>query len=596
MDNFFTPESDLSAGRAAQAIGGHDPSNAGGSSDGRTAHPRFATFLGAMTDRLTRILARDGLTLSHPTTSEFRVAYWDTDDGELLRAGVAAGASARGGRVRSFVEPLDHAPTDLWPAGPPSPWSGLGGSAVGGVAIAEDGVDTPLVFTYGDLVAFLGLSDRIDVSPRVRGPLRLGVEGTVTVTERRVSSDSTPIGALLLEEGSFRRGSARAQRLMRVTVREHRVGSTFLDDTLSRLCGIHSTGPATHRQVLQLMEVEPQARAARGPRVLSPALSARAAGLALVRKQWDRILAMEAAVRLGVDSESVHDMRVAARRLRAAQRLYRAFLPAEWFALRDECRWLGQVLGAVRDLDVQRVRLRTWSETLTSEEAAQLERLDEELTDRRIDAHEALVRALNSDRYSVLVTKMGDALEPCPPEAGAAPVALVAPWILRDARRRFRKLRKRLTKDSHPGAVHEVRIRGKVLRYALEFHRALYGDEIERLVGPLVELQDQLGAHQDLVTAEDRLRAELAVRAGTCPPALAFLMGRLAERCREEARVLRLTIAREPDPIPGRAWRRLERRMAGDARRALRRIGEIHSAGAHEHDAACDEAIQGNPS
>src|SRR5512139_176225 len=54
-----------------------------------------------------------------------------------------------------------------------------------------------------------------------------------------------------------------------------------------------------------------------------------------------------------LDPEFLHDFRVATRRLRSALRLFADILgPKRCEALRGELRWLGQLLGAVRDLDV----------------------------------------------------------------------------------------------------------------------------------------------------------------------------------------------------------------------------------------------------
>ena len=57
--------------------------------------------------------------------------------------------------------------------------------------------------------------------------------------------------------------------------------------------------------------------------------------------------------RLGADVEELHQMRVATRRLRAFLRAGRDLLDPVWAEpLREELRWLGGVLGRVRDLDV----------------------------------------------------------------------------------------------------------------------------------------------------------------------------------------------------------------------------------------------------
>src|SRR5438034_805702 len=63
--------------------------------------------------------------------------------------------------------------------------------------------------------------------------------------------------------------------------------------------------------------------------------------------------------RRGTDPEDVHEMRTAARRLRAILRAARLGFDRAWVgALRSELDWLGSTLGAVRDLDVLREHLR----------------------------------------------------------------------------------------------------------------------------------------------------------------------------------------------------------------------------------------------
>ena len=71
------------------------------------------------------------------------------------------------------------------------------------------------------------------------------------------------------------------------------------------------------------------------------------------------LLAADPGVRLGVDAEAVHELRVAVRRLRALLRAARTVFVREWAdGLRDELGWLGRALGPLRDLDVLTAHLR----------------------------------------------------------------------------------------------------------------------------------------------------------------------------------------------------------------------------------------------
>jgi len=66
------------------------------------------------------------------------------------------------------------------------------------------------------------------------------------------------------------------------------------------------------------------------------------------------LLAHDPGTRLGTESESLHQMRVATRRLRAVLRTARQILLPAWVtSLQQELKWLSDVLGPARDLDVQ---------------------------------------------------------------------------------------------------------------------------------------------------------------------------------------------------------------------------------------------------
>src|SRR5207302_1981585 len=66
-----------------------------------------------------------------------------------------------------------------------------------------------------------------------------------------------------------------------------------------------------------------------------------------------RLTRHDPGVRVGDDPEDVHQARVATRRLRSDLRTFASLLDPDWAAsLVEELRWLGGVLGDVRDADV----------------------------------------------------------------------------------------------------------------------------------------------------------------------------------------------------------------------------------------------------
>lgn len=249
----------------------------------------------------------------------------------------------------------------------------------------------------------------------------------------------------------------------------------------------------------------------------------------------------EAGVRLGADPEELHKQRVAARRLRSLLRSTRAQLadPERAERLCDELRWLGGVLGEVRDRDVLIAYLVDALGTI--EEAAAFGGILELLDVEREDAKKEVVAALDSPRYRALL----DELERPPSlrEGERLETAAAAEFD------KLGKAVKRLGSQPRDDELHRVRIRAKRCRYAAE---AAGSDPrfVERAKG----VQDVLGEHQDAAVAEERIRQLLAQVRGTARTAL--VAGRLIERQRA-----RKAAARAAWP---KAWKRL-RRSGDDA-------------------------------
>ena len=260
----------------------------------------------------------------------------------------------------------------------------------------------------------------------------------------------------------------------------------------------------------------------------------------LLRVQLRQVLAHDPGTRLGVDPESLHDMRVAVRRSRALLRAGRTLIGSDTTALADELKWLGGVLGAVRDLDVLLERLQGTAAELGPPDAAAAGKLLQVLQRRRTQARRALMRALDDDRYLQLLDdfqRQLDALEPTSTETTLDALA----------RKQLKKLRRAASAvgdDPADVELHELRKLGKRARYAAEL--AGHASVVKRAK----ELQDVLGEHQDAVVAEETLRG----LAADALPAGALAAGRLVDGERERRAEARATWRK--------AWKRLERAAA----------------------------------
>jgi CHAD domain-containing protein len=265
----------------------------------------------------------------------------------------------------------------------------------------------------------------------------------------------------------------------------------------------------------------------------------------------DYVLRLEAA---DPRSEDVHQARVATRRLRSDLKTLRGLLDPVWNEhVRADLRWLGNLLGEVRDLDVLRQRLRPARADAT--EAGWFE-IDAVLSEQRSAAIASLQVGLDSERYLRLLDRLdaaavspplsadeaarGVAVHPGPRARKALPRVVRAPW--RALRRRVRKAGKQPT----DAQLHKIRIGAKQLRYASELAVPVGGKPARRTATRAEHLQTVLGEHHDAVFAEAWLR-----RAATgLPPAAVLEAGRLIEAQRRDQADMR------------RAWRGAWRALA----------------------------------
>lgn len=224
---------------------------------------------------------------------------------------------------------------------------------------------------------------------------------------------------------------------------------------------------------------------------------------------WASALAHEQGVRAGLDPEQVHKMRVALRRLRTALRVFAgAFEGAPAGEWRDELRWLGRLLGDVRDLDVHRLALPHWQARFSEAPADGWGELDRRLVARRMVAHAKLVEALDGPRRHALDRLAQACL--CAPARSSTSVADAMPRLVSKQVRRCRSAYSRLRERGTVELAHRLRIRIKNLRYTLEFLRATEPVRFPVHARALAEAQDQLGQLQDAVQT-GRLARELAL-------------------------------------------------------------------------------------
>jgi triphosphatase len=509
-----------------------------------------------------------GLAIVPEPARELRDVYYDTEDWRLYRAGYAlrvrrdnesaeatmkALMPSEGGirRRREISEPLKGVQT---PKGIPGP-VGERVRRVAGTA------DLRPLFEVSTRRRTFALCSETPSSGEI-------VEDTSgNIRPQNSEQDAIVLAEVVLDESEIFANGGDSTHLSRVEVE---VGSDAaihdgvrdFVEVLKEALKLRPTRTSKFRTGLSVAGLSPEVALDLGPTEIDATLSCGGVAFAILRRHFGQMLAHEPGVRLGEDPEELHDMRVATRRLRAALKLYSDFLPKRSERYERDLRWVAGALGEVRDLDVHLEGL--------SEEASRngevLEEVVSLLRERRNEARRGMLEALDSNRYERLIASFSATLRRGRSPTPTSPILEVAPNLIRDRYKKVRKSANRLSEDSPPEHYHDLRKKGKRLRYALEPLQEIYGKQAKKMVKLLKKIQDDLGDHQDFIVASG-LMEELGV-AGDRPPQVIFSMGSMAEGYGREASTIRMGFLGSKSLRSlkeGKEWRKLRKKMEKQA-------------------------------
>ncbi|NOS83267.1 MAG: CYTH and CHAD domain-containing protein, partial [Nitrospira sp.] len=354
-----------------------------------------------------------------------------------------------------------------------------------------DRQSTPPI-TFRDLL-FLHLGERELIPVATLRVWRAGI---------RVRMDHAPVADVTLDQVSVMKDGAVLQRFREVEI-EQVNGQDNAVPNLERL--LRRAGAEDHDgrpklfRALSLITSDPE-----------PPPASDAPALAHVRWALGRharwLLVHDPGARLGREPESLHQMRVATRQLRAVLRTAKPLLVPEWAdSLRDELRWLGRLLGPARDLDVQLAYFREQSATLDARDRRPLTPFVAHLEAERANGQKALLNELKSARYLDLVGRLK--------QAAQDPPAVESTVTLYDlAKREFEKLRQAIGQTGPTPSnarIHKTRIKTKRARYAAELAEPTVGKPATRFINKARAVQNVLGMHQDALQAEAQIRTFL---------------------------------------------------------------------------------------
>jgi len=341
-------------------------------------------------------------------------------------------------------------------------------------------------------------------------------------TGLRVKRRRTPVAEIALDHVSVVKNGVVIQRFRELEIEQLGTGAPVMQDLERQLrragAGDHDGRPKLFRALSLPAPTEDAPPAPDAP------VASHVKWALVQHVRW--LLAHDPGTRLGAESESLHQMRVATRRLRAVLRAAEPVLVPEWAsALHSELTWLSELLGQARDLDVQVAYFRQEAGGLEARDRKPLAKFVTHLRHQRECAQGVILSELKSARYLELVRRLQLAAHE--PSVVESPVTLGAL-----AKREFNRLRKAIRRlgpsPTHAG-LHKVRIKTKRARYAAELAVWSVGKQAARFIKRAQVVQDLLGTYQDALQAESSIRAFLkqsgSVRAG-------FVAGRMVERQR----------------------------------------------------------------
>jgi CHAD domain-containing protein len=210
--------------------------------------------------------------------------------------------------------------------------------------------------------------------------------------------------------------------------------------------------------------------------------------------------------------DAVHQLRTRCRRLRALLTTFsRCFDSSATGPVLEDLRWIGQVLGGPRDLEVLRETYRG----LLEAQAAQLVRgfpapwIENHLEVLHRAAHQDALDAMCSARYHALLERL-DSWRSTPPwgdEQGRPAKRRLGRALDRQWKRMERRAVKAAADDAEdrPRLLHDVRKAARRTRYAAEMLAPLLGSDARKDAKAAKRIQRVLGRHHDTVVAGERL-------------------------------------------------------------------------------------------
>jgi len=377
------------------------------------------------------------------------------------------------------------------------------------------------------------------------------VKATSSLREyRALNADEKTVAVVTVERMTVTQPRHRdaGARLTVRPLRGYDAQAAKLADSLSDAPGVEPAATTAFESALKAVDRKPGDYTGKIDVRLTAEMPAAFAVAAILDALFDTVEVNLPGTIRDIDTEFLHDLRVAVRRTRSVLKLAGSVLPdATVSRYAPEFKWLGDLTTPTRDGDVYLLSYPAMAAQLVAATPDELAPFHDYLAQQRAAAFGQLARGLRGKRFAELVgnwrldlDKISAAPRPRPP-AGA-----FAARRITTAHQKVLRRGAMIGPDSPSEALHDLRKRCKELRYLLEVFASLHDPSQQwHAIREMKALQDCLGEYQDTQVQHAGLHEFAARMMGErrAPAATLLAMGEIAAKLAERANAARREFA-----------------------------------------------------
>ncbi|MGD9181422.1 MAG: CHAD domain-containing protein [Desulfobacterales bacterium] len=359
------------------------------------------------------------------------------------------------------------------------------------------------------------LKERLAPIIKMRALLHLVKLQSITTSYRILNPDEKTVARLVFEEihpPRKKRTTALAKHLWLKPVKGYPKYARNLVKQIEAAGFTLGKADDIYFKSLAAVDKKPGSYSAKVNIRLDPAMRSDQAAKVVLRFLLNVMRINEAIFEKDLDTEVLHDFRVAIRRTRSALAQIKNVFPARTTdRFKKDFAFVGKRSNALRDLDVYLLKQDAYKAMLPDVLRNDIDPLFRHLRKKRAKAFQHVVRFLKSKKYAKIIKDWKAFLNKPPPDPPTASNAELP--VIELARQRIYKKYRGVVKTGssilaniEDKMLHALRIECKKLRYLMEFFASLFPrKKINALIGQLKNLQDNLGDFNDLCIQQEYL-------------------------------------------------------------------------------------------